>query len=174
MPNPASGDSAGTARDSRASGDDANLKGMTNAFIVVQTLGQTEILRDESLTPQSMTDVWFATPESPLPARARALSANAASLAALQWEADVVKLWAFKDGALELEYDSSPSFANCTITAPASTGTGKLGTLFGHPENDAALERLLSRRKGLGFISESQRLQQILELLGVDFKAQVV
>ena len=140
---------------------------MTNAFIVVQSSSGTEILRDDALTPQSMTEVWFATPESPLPARARELSANAVSLAALQWEADVVKLWAFKDGALELEYDSSPSFANCTITAPVSTGTGKLGTLFGQPEYDGILERLLSRRKGLGFISETQRLAQILELLGV-------
>ena len=140
---------------------------MTNAFIVVQSPSQTEILRDDALTPQSMTEVWFATPASPLPARARELSANAVSLAALQWETDVVKLWAFKDGALELEYDSSPSFANCTITAPISSGMGKLGTLFGHPERDATLERLLSRRKGLGFISESERLAQILELLGV-------
>lgn len=140
---------------------------MTNAFIVTQTADATEIVRDDALTPQSMTDVWFATSDSPLPARARELSANAVSLAVLQWEADVVKLWAFKDGGLELEYDSSPSFANCTITAPVSTGTGKLGTLFGHVENDATLERLLSRRKGLGFVSETQRLAQILELLGV-------
>lgn len=161
------------ARDSRASGSGANLKQMTNAFIVVKTSSQTEILRDDALTPQSMTDVWFATPESPLPARARELSANAVSLAALQWEADVVKLWAFNDGALELEYDSSPSFANCTITAPVSAGTGKLGTLFGHPENDATLERLLSRRKGLGFISESQRLAQVLELLGVKLEVAI-
>jgi hypothetical protein len=142
---------------------------MTNAFIVVKTSSQTEILRDLALTPQSMTDVWFATPDSPLPSRARALSSgNAVSLAVVQWETDVIKMWAFKNGALELEYDSSPSFANCTITAPVSVGTGKLGTLFGRVENDAALERLLSRRKGLGFISESQRLTQILELIGVE------
>ena len=147
---------------------------MTNAFIVVKSSSQTEVLRDDALTPQSMTDVWFATPDSPLPSRARALSAgntvsssDTVSLAVVQWETDVVKMWAFKNGALELEYDSSPSFANCTITAPVSTGTGKLGSLFGHPEHDAALERLLSRRKGLGFISESQRLAQILELLGI-------
>ena len=157
----------GTARDSRASDCGANVSGMTNAFIVVKSASATEILRDDALTPQSMTDVWFATPESPLPARAREKSVGAVSLAVLQWEADVVKLWAFKNGALELEYDSSPSFANCTITAPVSTGTGKLGTLFGHPERDAALERLLSRRKGLGFISERERLTQILELIGV-------
>lgn len=141
---------------------------MTNAFIVVQSSSNTEILRDDALTPQSMTDVWFATPDSALPTRARALAVEGTvSLAVVQWEADVIKMWAFKDGALQLEYDSSPSFANCTITAPVSTGTGKLGSLFGHPEHDGALERLLSRRKGLGFISESQRLAQILELIGI-------
>ncbi len=151
---------------------------MTNAFIVLKSSSQTEVLRDESLTPQSMTDVWFATMDSALPSRARALSSSntvslgdTVSLAVVQWETDVIKMWAFKDGALELEYDSSPSFANCTITAPVSLGTGKLGTLFGMPANDAALERLLSRRKGLGFISESQRLQQILELIGVKLEA---
>ncbi len=147
---------------------------MTNAFIVVKSSSGIEVLRDLALTPQSMTDVWFATPDSPLPSRARALSSShvssssAVSLAVVQWETDVVKLWAFKNGALELEYDSSPSFANCTITAPVSTGTGKLGSLFGHGDNDATLERLLSRRKGLGFISERERLAQILELIGVE------
>ena len=162
------------ARDSRASGSGANLEQMTNAFIVVKTSSQTEILRDDALTPQSMTDVWFATPDSPLPSRARALAVDSAvSLAVVQWEADVIKLWAFKDSALELEYDSSPSFANCTITAPVSAGTGKLGTLFGHSENNATLERLLSRRKGLGFISESQRLAQVLELLGVKLEVAI-
>ena len=144
---------------------------MTNAFIVVHTPSQTEVLRDAALTPQSMTDVWFATPDSPLPTRARAFATgDTVSLAVVQWETDVIKMWAFKDGRLQLEYDSSPSFANCTITAPVSSGTGKLGTLFGHPEHDAALERLLSRRKGLGFISESQRLAQIFELIGVNLE----
>ena len=147
---------------------------MTNAFIVVKSSSATEVLRDPALTPQSMTDVWFATPDSPLPTRARALSSSdTVSLAVVQWETDVIKMWAFKNGALEFEYDSSPSFANCTITAPVSTGTGKLGSLFGRAENDATLERLLSRRKGLGFISESQRLTQILELLGVKLEVAV-
>ncbi len=119
-----------------------------------------------------MTDVWFSTPESPLPALAKAQSASGVALAVLEWETDVLKLWAFKDGNLELEYDSSPSFATCTITPPVSTGAGDLAALFGVPERSGAVSRLLSRKKGLGFISESQRLTQLLGLLGATAETQ--
>jgi hypothetical protein len=139
---------------------------MTDAFIVHQPeSGNAEIL--EMTPPVAMTDVWFATPESPLNERAKALSADGVTLAGMRWEADVLKLWAFKHGQLEFEYDSSPSFATCTITPPVTSLEGDLAALFGKPDASAAVKRLLARKKGLGFISESQRLAQLLELLGV-------
>ena len=140
---------------------------MTQGFIVVKTSSGTEMVRDASFEPQTMTDVWFSTPESLLPAKAQASSAGGAALAIMQWEGDVLKLWAFQHGLLRTEYDSSPSFATCTITPPVSTGTELLGELFGKPENATAITKLLARKKGLGFISETQRLEQLLNLLGV-------
>jgi hypothetical protein len=141
---------------------------MTQGFIVLKTAGGTQIIRDAALGPHAMTDVWFSTPESPLPAKAQALSADSTALAVMQWEGDVLKLWAFQNGTLITEYDSSPSFATCTITPPVSSGTDLLGALFGKPENDVAITKLLARKKGLGFISETQRLEGLLNLLGVE------
>jgi hypothetical protein len=140
---------------------------MTQGFIVLKTSSGVRIIRDPALEPHAMTDVWFSTPESPLPAKAQVLSADGTALAIMQWESDVLKLWAFQNGSLITEYDSSPSFATCTITPPVSSGTATLGTLFGKPENDLAITKLLARKKGLGFISETQRLEGLLNLLGV-------
>jgi hypothetical protein len=147
---------------------------MTQAFIVVRAPdGSLEQVAQP--TPTAMTEVWFATPDSPLNAQARERSKNGAtSLSVLQWEADVLKLWAFQDGELQFEYDSSPSFATCTITPPVASGTGDLAALFGRPASSAAVARLLSRKKGLGFISENQRLAQLLGLLGVNTPASSV
>jgi hypothetical protein len=152
--------------------DSLQLRGydtvMTQGFILLNTSSGPQIIRDAALEPHTMTDVWFSTPESPLPAKAKSVSVHGTALAIMQWEGDVLKLWAFQNGALKTEYDSSPSFATCTITPPVSSGTELLGELFGKPENAVGITKLLARKKGLGFISETQRLEALLRLLGVD------
>jgi hypothetical protein len=140
---------------------------MNQAWIVVKNTRGVDTVRDPALEPHSMTDVWYSTPESPLPARARVLSQGGAALAVQTWEEDMLRLWAFRDGHLEVEYDASPSAISCTITPPASSGTGDLATVFGVPESSVAVNKLLTRKKGLGFISETQRLERLLELLGL-------
>jgi hypothetical protein len=140
---------------------------MNQALILVNHPSGLELTRDPEFAPSAMTDVWYATAESPLPARAKLLSQGHATLAAMEWAGEVLKLWAFQDGALKFEYDASPSAMTCTITPPTSSGEGDLGALFGVPDRSAAINKLLSRKKGLGFISESQRLEQLLALLGV-------
>jgi hypothetical protein len=146
---------------------------MSQAWIVVKNAHGVNTMRDPALEPHSMTDVWYSTPESPLPARARALSEGGAALAVQRWEDDMLRLWAFRDTQLEVEYDASPSAISCTITPPASSGVGDLATVFDVPEQSVAVNKLLARKKGLGFSNETQRLERLLELLGLSASKEI-
>jgi hypothetical protein len=123
----------------------------------------------EDVMPKSFQDVWFITDDSPLPKLAREISSKlgAVALAALDWEGDLLKLWAFQDGQIAYRYDSNPSYATCTVTSPEQDAPGTLAELFGVPEKSRVVGQLLSRRKGLGFINETDRLKQLLALLGL-------
>ncbi len=122
-----------------------------------------------SILPVSFQQVWFITDDSPLPKLAQEVSSKlgTATLAALDWEGDLLKLWAFQDGQIAYRYDSNPSYATCTVTSPEQDSPGTLAELFNVPEKSRAIGQLLSRRKGLGFINETDRLRQLLALLGV-------
>jgi hypothetical protein len=127
-----------------------------------------------SILPTSFQEVWFITDDSPLPKLAGEISSTlgTVALAALDWEGDLLKLWAFQDGQIVYRYDSNPSYATCTVTSPEQDAPGTLAELFGVPEKSRAVGQLLSRRKGLGFISETDRLRQLLGLLGVSENAE--
>jgi hypothetical protein len=125
-------------------------------------------ITSSSILPASFQDVWFITDDSPLPKLAREVSSTlgTVALAALDWEGDLLKLWAFQSSQIAYRYDSNPSYATCTVTSPEQDAPGTLAELFNVPEKSRAIGQLLSRRKGLGFINETDRLQQLLALLG--------
>ena len=125
-------------------------------------------IASSTVMPASFQDVWFITDDSPLPKLAREVSQKlgTVALAALDWEGDLLKLWAFSSGEIAYRYDSNPSYATCTVTSPEQDAPGTLAELFNVPEKSRAIGQLLSRRKGLGFISETDRLRQLLEMLG--------
>jgi hypothetical protein len=123
-------------------------------------------LTNPALEPPDMKAVWFADSTSPLATRARALSENGnPALAVLEYEGDSLKLWLFENGVLTVEYDSSPSFATCTITPPTGDNLERLAQAFNVPENAKAVQQLLSRKRGFGFVNERDRLKQLLGLL---------
>lgn len=127
-----------------------------------------EKIFDPSLEPTELKEVWFASPDSALATRAKELSLDGSvAMAVLEYEGDVLKLWVFQAGVLEIEYDSSPSFATCTITPPVGNKLEDLAVLFGQPSNTKAVQQLLLRKRGYGFINERQRLEQLLGLLGL-------
>ena len=63
--------------------------------------------------------------------RAKDLSVDGVAVAFLEFEADVLRFWAFEDGVLRVQYDSSPTFATCTITRPEGSDLQLLAELFG-------------------------------------------
>ena len=132
-------------------------------FIVFQ--GQR--IFNPSLEPQTLLEVIQTDLDSKLVTRAKDLSMDGVAVAFLEFEADVLRFWAFEDGVLRVQYDSSPTFATCTITRPEGSDLQLLAELFGVPEQSKAVEQLLLRKRGLGFINETQRLEKLLGLLGL-------
>jgi hypothetical protein len=145
---------------------DTNAIGQFDSSLTVAGQGEWSVITRQELEPVEMKDVWFISPESPLPALAKDLSQQleTVALAVLNWENEVMKIWAFERGALQLEYDSNPSFANCTITPPIGDG-GELARVAGKPDKSDAAKKLLARKRGLGFINETQRLEQLSALI---------
>jgi hypothetical protein len=139
-----------------------------DSSLTVVGQGAWSMITRTDLEPKQMNDVWFITPESPLPKLAKELSEQleTMALAVLNWENDVLKIWAFERGVLHLEYDSNPSFANCTITPPIGDG-GELARIAGVPDKAEGAKKLLARKRGLGFINETQRLEQLGTLLNL-------
>jgi hypothetical protein len=123
----------------------------------------------DRLTPEHLNDAWLMDLGAPLPSTAGTLSQHTASLvlAQLNWNGEWLRLWAFQNGELAFQYDSNPSFVTCTVSSPDADAPGVLAELFGVPDNARAITQLLTRRKGLGFISETQRAEQLEALLGV-------
>lgn len=126
-------------------------------------------LTSDQLTPKNLNDAWLIGLSSPLPDAARQLSAQTKSLTLthLNWDGEWLKLWAFDHGELAFQFDSNPSFVTCTVSSPQVDAPGVLAELFGVPDRTRAVTQLLQRRKGLGFITENQRFDQLLELLNV-------
>ncbi len=123
----------------------------------------------DGLRPDNLNDAWLMGQGSPLPSTAQRLSQRTGSLvlAQLNWDGEWLRLWAFQNGELAFQYDSNPSFLTCTVSSPDADAPGVLAELFGVPDKARAITQLLTRRKGLGFISETQRAEQLEALLGV-------
>jgi hypothetical protein len=121
--------------------------------------------------PQKFTEVWYANLESPIPKLALEISKKleCAALGVINWDDDLLRIWAFSNGEFVTTYDSNPSYATCTITPPElEPDTGeKLATLYNVPEKAEAVRKLLTRKKGFGFINETQRLEQLFALLEI-------
>lgn len=135
--------------------------------------GAYSVVSSDDLLAKTLKDVWFSTPESPLPQLAQHLSnvLNAPALAALNWDEDLLRFWVFDAGTLASEYDSNPSYATCTITSPELSDANALAAAFGLEHKAESIAKVLGRRKGLGFVTESGRLRLILEALGLPLQA---
>ena len=143
------------------------------AAATVAAHGEYSVVSSADLLAKTLKDVWFSTPESPLPKLAQTLSArlHAPALAVLNWDEDLLRFWAFDAGTLRSEYDSNPSYATCTITSPELSDAHALASTFGLEEKGVGVAKLLARRKGLGFVTESGRLRLMLEALGLPLEA---
>jgi hypothetical protein len=139
----------------------------------VTTHGAYSVVVSQDVLASTLKDVWFSTPESPLPQLAQSLSSTlqAPALAVLNWDDDLLRFWAYQTGKLTSEYDSNPSYATCTITSPELSDAQALASTFGLEDRAFSIGKLLARRKGLGFISESGRLRQLLEALNLPLEA---
>lgn len=96
------------------------------------------------------------------------------ALAALNVVDELLLLWAYRSGRLVFEYDSNPMVLGCPVcsysetTVPAQFSEAEeLARLLGRPEVARELKSWLVRRRGLGFLTESQRHRHLLELLGL-------
>ncbi len=127
--------------------------------------------RVRTLEPEDFTQVWYANLESPLPKLALEISKKleCLTLAAMNWDDDLLRFWAFSSGEFRATYDSNPSYATCTITPPELMPDlgHKLAELFGVPEKSNAIQKLLTRKKGFTFINETGRLEQLWSLLNI-------
>jgi hypothetical protein len=132
---------------------------------------QGDFSRIQSPEPKAFTEVWYANLESPLPELAAEISKKleAVTLAVINWDDDLLRIWAFSSGEFVTTYDSNPSYATCTITPPElEPDTGeKLAGLFHVPEQAKAVKQVLTRKKGFTFINETQRLEQLFALLKI-------
>ncbi len=122
---------------------------------------------EPNLEPKSLLEVLQLDTSSALLTRARDLSLTAVTMAVLEYDGDVLRFWVFEQGTLQIEYDSSPTFATCTITPPEGSKLEQLAALFGLPQASKAVVQLLKRKRGYGFLNEQQRLEQLLGLLGL-------
>ncbi len=140
-------------------------------FPDLQISSQGEFSRVQMPEPQQFTEVWYADLESPIPKFATEIShkLQCATLGIINWDDDLLRIWAFSGGEFVTTYDSNPSYATCTITPPElEPDTGeKLATLFNVPQKAEPVRKLLTRKKGFGFINETQRLEQLLALLEI-------
>jgi hypothetical protein len=89
------------------------------------------------------------------------------TLATHNWLGERLRFWLYSPQTLLYHYDSSPSYMSCVIVGPAGNDASVLAEAFAATTNINRLSRLLKRRRGLGFINERQRHQQILVLLGL-------
>lgn len=95
-------------------------------------------------------------------------------LGMINLEDAVLLFWVYDKGKLVFHYDSNPMYLSCPVcsynsdTVSAEYGdVEQLSNLLGVPQNSKALKSWLSRKKGLGFLSEHERQEKIFHLLGL-------
>jgi hypothetical protein len=137
--------------------------------------GKFVVISGKQLEPGSMVDAWYISSESPLLKLAVELSSKVSGpvLAMLNWENDLLRLWAYSDGKLLSEYDSNPSYATCTVTKPELEHPRAFAEAFGVPERSGAISKLLARKRGLGFMNETGRFQLLAKELGIPLEVQL-
>ncbi|GIW29330.1 MAG: hypothetical protein KatS3mg070_2693 [Meiothermus sp.] len=94
------------------------------------------------------------------------------ALGVMNLEDTALLLWAYHRGRLVFQYDSNPMYLGCPVCSYSSETVGalvhgldELCRLRGVPQRQQALRAWLVRRRGLGFMSERERLEKILALL---------
>jgi hypothetical protein len=94
------------------------------------------------------------------------------ALAVMNLEDAALLLWAYHRGRLVFQYDSNPMYLGCPVCSYSSETVGafvhgldELCRLRGLPHRQQTLRAWLVRRRGLGFMSERERLEKILALL---------
>jgi len=106
--------------------------------------------------------------------RAAQLSAtlHCTALGVVNLEDTALLLWVYHQGRLVFQYDSNPMYLGCPVCSYSSETIGaevhgleELCRLRGVPHRAQALRAWLVRRRGLGFLSEHERLERTLALL---------
>ncbi|WP_018465265.1 hypothetical protein [Calidithermus timidus] len=99
---------------------------------------------------------------------------NTLAFAVLNLEEELLLFWVYDRGEQVFAYDSNPMYLGCPACSYVSQTVGpeagdveKLARLFGHPQKARVLRSWLGRRRGLGFLRESQRHAEIARLLGL-------
>jgi hypothetical protein len=121
-------------------------------------------------------DGWAFYPEleKPLAELAQQLSGAQGCVAlGVACAEEALRLWVFAQGQLVFQYDSNPMHLACPVCSYSEDSVGPemgdveaLCRLFGLKEA-RPLKSWLRRKKGLGFLSEKERFEKVLELLGL-------
>ncbi len=95
-------------------------------------------------------------------------------LGAVNLEDAALLFWVYDRGKRVFHYNSNPMYLGCPVCSYSSSTVAaeygdveQLSNLLGVPHNSKALKSWLSRRKGLGFLSERERQEKIFHLLGL-------
>ncbi len=96
------------------------------------------------------------------------------ALGLVNLEDAVLLFWVYNRGKPVFQYDSNPMYLSCPVCSYSSETVSaeygnveQLCNLLDVPQNSRALKSWLVRKKGLGFLSESERLEKIVALLGL-------
>lgn len=94
------------------------------------------------------------------------------ALGVVNLEDTALLLWVYHRGQQVFQYDSNPMYLSCPVCSYSSetvsvemSGLEDLCRLLGMPQHTRAVRSWLVRRRGLGFLSERERLEKILALL---------
>lgn len=97
---------------------------------------------------------------------------NCTALGVINLEDTALLIWVYHRGRLVFQYDSNPMYLGCPVCSYSSESVGAwidgleaLCRLRDVPHHQQALRVWLVRRRGLGFLSERERLEKILTLL---------
>ena len=95
-------------------------------------------------------------------------------LASLNFDDELLMLWAYQRGELVFQYDSNPMVLGCPICSYSETSipaevsdVKQLTRLFNRTAATKEIKSWLVRGRGLGFLYERQRHGRVLELLGL-------
>jgi hypothetical protein len=95
---------------------------------------------------------------------------NTLAFAVLNQEDERLAFWLYEHGQLLTAHDSNPAYmccAVCSVVPPETADAEVLAGRFGVAEQARVLKSWLVRKRGLGFLRESQRLEAIAGVLGL-------